>query len=156
MCGICLYGVFLARSHAHRAWFLLRLLLLRRHRLLMRMLLSLPRTHLSLLMRLWFVLRSSRFWPMRRLFRLIVMLCLLTLDGLMLMLVLRLFLLPVFCLSLPLNLWASLPSSGCGHVFASAISPLVTPYTCAWFPRSMLFSKVSPLLMIPFFFEIHY
>uniref|UniRef100_A0A453I3E4 Secreted protein n=1 Tax=Aegilops tauschii subsp. strangulata TaxID=200361 RepID=A0A453I3E4_AEGTS len=64
------------------------------------------------------------------------------------MLVLWLSPLPVFSLSFP-SLWASLPSLRCGHVFASAISPLVMRYTCLWFARSMLFSRVTPLLMIP-------
>ena len=84
---------------------------------------------------------------MRTHFRLIMQLCLLTLSGLMMMLVPPMFSLLVFCLSLLLSFSASLLYLRCGLGFVSAICPLVMPYTCLWFVRSMLFSRVTPLLM---------
>lgn len=103
MRDIRLWGVLSGRFPVRRARFLVWLLLRLRHHLLMRMHLRLLRMQLSLPMSLQLVLMSNRFSSMRSLFTFTVMLSLLTLSGLMMMLVLRLFSLPVFCLSLPLR-----------------------------------------------------
>ncbi|XP_037422916.1 uncharacterized protein LOC119287464 [Triticum dicoccoides] len=88
------------------------------------MLIRPPRMRLRLLMRLLIVPMMRGFWPMRRLFRRIMVLCLFTPSGLMMMLVLQLFSLLVFCLSLLLSFWVFLLSSRCGPIFVSAMSPL--------------------------------
>ncbi|XP_044318468.1 uncharacterized protein [Triticum aestivum] len=147
-CVASVSGVFfLARSAVRHVQFLRWPLLRQLHRFFLWMLIRSPRMRLSLLMRLLIVLMMGGFWLMRRLFRRIMVLCLFTPSGLMMMLVLQLFSLLVFCLSLLLNFWVFLLSLRCGPVFVSAISPLVMPYTSPWSVRSMLFSRVTLLLM---------
>ena len=147
-CVASVSGVFfLARSAVRHVRFLRWPLLRRLHWFFLRMLIRPPRMRLRLLMRLLIVLMMRGFWLMRRLFRRIMVLCLFTPSGLMMMLVLQLFSLLVFCLSLLLSFWVFLLSSRCGPVFVSAMSPLVMPYTFLWFVRSMLFSRVTLLLM---------
>jgi hypothetical protein len=74
------------------------------------------------------------------------MLRLLILSGVMRMLVLRLFSLLVFCHSSPLSSWPLLLLLRCGITFASGINPLVTLSICLWSIRSMLSSRVIPVL----------
>ncbi|XP_073359353.1 uncharacterized protein [Aegilops tauschii subsp. strangulata] len=147
-CVAFVSGVFfLARSAVRHVRFLQWPLLRRLHWFFLRTLIRPPRMRLSLLMRLLIVPMMRGFWPMRRLFRRIMVLCLFTPSGLMMMLVLQLFSLLVFCLSLLLSFWVFLLFFRCGPVFVSAMSPLVMPYTFLWFVRSMLFSRVTLLLM---------
>jgi hypothetical protein len=75
-----------------------------------------------------------------------MMIKLLMVSGMMRMLVLRLFLLLVFCHSLPLSSWPLLLLLRCGITFASGISPLVTLFIYLWSVRSMLSSRVIPVL----------
>ncbi|XP_037477172.1 uncharacterized protein LOC119354555 [Triticum dicoccoides] len=149
ICVAFIFGAFfLARSVVRLVRLHLCPLLRRRHRLLLPMLIKLRRMQLSLQMTLPYMLMMSRFRLMRRLFRLHMRLFLLTLSGLIRMPVPQLFSLLVFCLSLPLSTWGSLPYLRCGPVFVSAISPLVMPYICLWSGRNMLFSRVTPVLTI--------
>ena len=67
----------------------------------------------------------SRCQPIRMPFLPIVMICLLTLSGAMMMLVLLLFSLRVSSLSLLRSSWVSAQLPQCGLIFVSAISPLV-------------------------------
>jgi hypothetical protein len=46
----------------------------------------------------------------------------------------------------PLSSWPLLELLRCGITFASGISPLVTLSICVWFVRSMLSSRVIPML----------
>jgi hypothetical protein len=55
-------------------------------------------------------------------------------------------LLLVFCHSLPLSSWPLLLLLRCGITFSSGISPLVTLSICLWSVRSMLSSRVIPVL----------
>jgi hypothetical protein len=71
---------------------------------------------------------------------------LLILSGVMRMPVLRLFLLLVCCPSLLLSSWLFLLLMRCGIIFANGISPLVTLSICLWSVRSMLSSRVIPVL----------
>ncbi|XP_037447899.1 uncharacterized protein LOC119317533 [Triticum dicoccoides] len=147
-CVASVSGVFfLARSAVCHVQFLRWPLLRRLHWFFLRMLIRPPRMRLSLLMRLLIVRMMRGFWLMRRLFRLIMVLCLFTPSGLMMMLMLQLFSLLVFCLSLLLSFWVFLLPLRCGPVFVSATSPLVMPYTFLWSVRSMLFNRVTLLLM---------
>jgi hypothetical protein len=58
----------------------------------------------------------------------------------------RLFSLLVLYHSLPLSSWPLLLLLRCGITFASGISPLVTLSICLWSVRSMLSSRVIPVL----------
>jgi hypothetical protein len=64
------------------------------------------------------------------------------------MLVLLLFSLLVFCPSMLLSSWLFPLLLLSGLIFASAISRLEMHFICLWFVRSMLFSRVIPLLML--------
>ena len=75
------------------------------------------------------------------------MLCLFTLSGAMMMLVLLLSSLLVFYPSLLLSLWDWALLLRCGLICVSAISPLVMLSTYLWSVRSMIFSKETRLLM---------
>jgi hypothetical protein len=63
------------------------------------------------------------------------------------MLVLLLFSLPLFCLSMLLSSWVFPLLLLSGIFFVSAISRLGMRFTCLWSARSMPFSRVILLLM---------
>ena len=147
-CAVSFCGVFsLARSPVRLALLLLWLLPRQHRRFLLLMLLRLIAMPPRLSMILQLMPMISRCQPIRMPFLPIVMICLLTLSGAMMMLVLLLFSLRVSSLSLLRSSWDLAQLQRCGLISVSAISPLVMLSTYLWCVRSTHFSKVILLLM---------